>query len=243
MSVYPNNTRFNPTLNGTIHIGHLYMALVNEAEARDSGGKFIVRFEDNQKEWCYYNTQAQMDQYADTILEDLEWVGIKIDKIEFQSILEPEYKRLLHHLNGGDLPVREMYVFEQQPDVTYTNAVAYPYAPYLTAEKVILDFMDVITLLIRGEDLLTEYSLYCYFCDLWGIRKPKHVYLPRLRMPDGSEMQSEISKTTGNFKVEGYRKSGMKPDKLLAKMREACLIDPDGKWLIKNIKRRPEWKL
>ena len=243
MSIYVNNTRFNPTLNGTIHIGHLYMALVNEAEARESGGKFIVRFEDNQKEWCYYNTPEQIDQYADTILEDLDWVGIKVDKIEFQSMLEPEYKKYLHHLNGGELPVRERYVFDLQPDVTYTNAVAYPYAPHLTAEKVILDFMDVINLLIRGEDLLTEYSLYCYFCDLWGIRKPKHVYLPRLRMPDGSEMQTEISKTTGNFKVEGYRKSGMKPDKLLAKMREACLINPSGEWLIKNIKRRPEWKL
>jgi glutamyl/glutaminyl-tRNA synthetase len=243
MSTYSNNTRFNPTLNGTIHIGHLYMALVNEAEARDSGGKFIVRFEDNQKEWCYYNTQKQMDQYADTILEDLEWVGIKIDKIEFQSLLEPEYKKMMHHLNGGDLKVRDTFVFDLQPDVTYTNAVAYPYAPYLTAEKVILDFMNKINLLIRGEDLLTEYSLYCYFCDLWGLHRIKHVYLPRLRMPDGSEMQTEISKATGNFKVESYRKAGMKPDKLLAKMREACLIDPDGEWLIKNIKRRPEWKL
>jgi len=243
MSVNVNNTRFNPTLNGTIHIGHLYMALVNEAEARDSGGKFIVRFEDNQKEWCYKNTQKQIDQYADVTLEDLNWIGIKIDKIEFQSVLAPEYKKYLHYLNGGDLKVRETYVFNLQPDVTYTNAVSYPYAPHLTAEKVILDFMDVITLLIRGEDLLTEFSLYYYFCDLWGIHRPKHVYLPRLRMPDGSEMQSEISKSTGNFKVEAYRKAGMKPEKLLAKMSEACLIDPDGQWLIKNIKRKPEWQL
>ena len=243
MSVYPNHTRFNPTLNGTIHIGHLYMALVNEAEARTSGGKFIVRFEDNQKEWLYSTTQEKTNQYAETTLEDLEWAGIKIDKIEFQSILEPEYKRLLHHLNGGDLKVRERFVFDTQPDITFSDAVAYPYAPYLTAEKVLLDYMDVISLLIRGEDLITEYSLYNYFCDLWGIRTPKHVYLPRLRMPDGSEMQTEISKTSGNFKVEGYRKAGMKPDKLLAKMREACLVNPDGEWLIKNIKRSPKWIL
>ena len=242
MAVCVNNTRFNPTLNGTIHIGHLYMALVNEAEARASGGKFILRFEDNQHEWCYYNSQEQMDSYADTTIEDLDWAGIKVDKIEFQSVLEPQYKKYLRHLNGGDLRVRDTYVFDIQPDVTFTNATAYPYAPHLTAEKVILDFMDVITLLIRGEDLLTEYSLYCYFCDFWGIRKPKHVYLPRLRMPDGSEMQTEISKTTGNFKVSGYREAGVKPEKLLQKMREACLIDPKGEWLIKNIKRRPEWK-
>jgi glutamyl/glutaminyl-tRNA synthetase len=219
------------------------MALVNEAEARASGGKFIVRFDDNQKEWSYLTTEQQADHYAQVTLDDLEWAGIKIDKIEFQSLLEPEYKRYLRHLNGGDLKVRERFVFDIQPDVTFTNATAYPYAAHLTAEKVILDFMDVITLLIRGEDLLSEYSLYNYFCDLWAIRTPKHVYLPRLRLPDGSEMQTEISKTSGNFKIEAYRKAGMKPEKLLAKMREACLIDPDGEWLIKNIKRSPEWKL
>ena len=243
MSVLESNTRFNPTINGAIHVGHLYMALVNEAEAHANHGKFIVRFEDNQKEWVLRTPTEKVIEIEHGILQDLDWVGIKYDKVEYQSELEPEYHKFLEFVCPGGLVVRERTVFERQADVTYTNATAYPYAAHLTAEKVILDWMDKITLLIRGEDLLSEFSLYSYFCDLWGITNPKHVYLPRLRMPDGSEMQTEISKATGNFKVEGYRKTGMKPDELLSKMREACLINSSGEWLIKNIKRRPEWIL
>ena len=40
-------TRWNPTINGALHVGHLYSMLVNERFAHEQGGKFCVRFDDN----------------------------------------------------------------------------------------------------------------------------------------------------------------------------------------------------
>jgi glutamyl/glutaminyl-tRNA synthetase len=177
-----------------------------------------------------------------SILDDLLWMDIKVDDVLYQSQMEDDYRRLLNHLNGTtDLFVQDRFMFDNQPELTYTNAVPYPYAPYLTAEKVLLDCMSYINLLIRGDDLITEFSLYTYFCDLWGLPKPRQVYLPRLRIENGKELQSEVSKATGSYKVKGYRERGYSADELKANLAEACLIDPNKGWLLKNIKARPVW--
>ena len=242
MATVTYNTRFNPTVNGDIHLGHLYMALVNEAEAHDNGGKFTLRFENNQKEWVYRVEEDHRQIYMASILDDLLWMNIKIDDVLYQSQMEDDYRRLLNHLNGTtDLFVQDRFMFDNQPELTWTNAVPYPYAPYLTAEKVLLDCMSYINLLIRGEDLITEFSLYSYFCEIWGLPKVRQVYLPRLRVEPNNELQTEVSKATGNFKVKGYREHGYSAVELKEKLAEACLIDPQGKWLLKNIKARPIW--
>ena len=41
------NTRLNPTLNGTVHLGHLFTLLVNEYYAHSRNGKFFIRFDDD----------------------------------------------------------------------------------------------------------------------------------------------------------------------------------------------------
>ena len=38
----PLVTRFNPTCNGDLHLGHIFMALVNRDMARETGGKLAV---------------------------------------------------------------------------------------------------------------------------------------------------------------------------------------------------------
>ena len=236
------NTRFNPTVNGDIHLGHLYMALVNEAEAHDSGGKFILRFEDNQKEWVYRVDYEQRLMYMKSTLEDLDWMNIMVDSVLYQRQMEDDCKKLMIHLNGScDLGVTDRFMFDNQPEFTFSNMVPYPYAPYLTANKVIYDSMSYINLVIRGWDLSTEFSLYTFFCDKWGLPKPRQVFLPRLMTYDVDGLLVEISKTNGGSKVSRYRKLGYDPDKLKEELAEACLIDPKGNWLLKNIKEQPIW--
>ena len=40
------NTRFAPSPNGYLHLGHAYSALISSALARKSNGKFFIRIED-----------------------------------------------------------------------------------------------------------------------------------------------------------------------------------------------------
>lgn len=242
MSFLVTNTRFNPTTNGELHIGHAYMALVNQGEARHGGGKFIVRFEDNNRDWLWRVSAERQEEYAREMCEDLEWLGIKADEYQYQSEMEERMHESLLFLNSG--PLKEEYRIQFEgltPLVSYLDYAIAAYNPHVTAERVILDALSHITYVIRGEDLITEYSLYYNFCDRFGIARPEHAYLPRLVMEDGSQIQSEISKTSGRFKIKDFRESGENPGAILAELCESCLIDPYGEWLISNLKRRPVW--
>ena len=40
------NTRFAPSPNGYLHLGHAYSALISSELAKKTGGKFFLRIED-----------------------------------------------------------------------------------------------------------------------------------------------------------------------------------------------------
>lgn len=71
-------TRFAPSPTGYLHIGNLRAALFNYAIARKSGGQFILRIDDTDPE-------RSQQKYVDAIQEDLTWLGLSWDRIEFQS--------------------------------------------------------------------------------------------------------------------------------------------------------------
>ena len=71
-------TRFAPSPTGYLHIGNLRTALFNHLIARKSGGTFILRLDDT-------DPVRSKPEYADAIMEDLEWLGITWDRVERQS--------------------------------------------------------------------------------------------------------------------------------------------------------------
>ncbi|WP_417248374.1 glutamate--tRNA ligase [Celeribacter sp.] len=71
-------TRFAPSPTGYIHIGNLRTALMNYLIARKNGGQFILRLDDTDPE-------RSKQEYADAIMEDLEWLGLTWDRLEKQS--------------------------------------------------------------------------------------------------------------------------------------------------------------
>ncbi|QCP86558.1 glutamate--tRNA ligase [Cereibacter sphaeroides] len=71
-------TRFAPSPTGYIHVGNLRTALMNWAIARKSGGTFILRLDDTDRE-------RSKQEYSDGIMEDLEWLGLTWDRLERQS--------------------------------------------------------------------------------------------------------------------------------------------------------------
>jgi glutamyl-tRNA synthetase len=71
-------TRFAPSPTGYLHVGNLRTALFNYMIAAKSGGTFILRLDDTDPE-------RSKQEYADGIQRDLEWLGLKWDRIERQS--------------------------------------------------------------------------------------------------------------------------------------------------------------
>ncbi|PKP71506.1 MAG: glutamate--tRNA ligase [Alphaproteobacteria bacterium HGW-Alphaproteobacteria-4] len=71
-------TRFAPSPTGYIHVGNLRTALMAYLIARKAGGQFILRLDDTDRE-------RSKVEYADAIMEDLEWLGLHWDRVERQS--------------------------------------------------------------------------------------------------------------------------------------------------------------
>ncbi len=71
-------TRFAPSPTGWLHIGNLRAALFNYAIARQAGGQFILRIDDTDQE-------RSKDEYIQGIRDDLTWLGISWDRMEYQS--------------------------------------------------------------------------------------------------------------------------------------------------------------
>ena len=72
-------TRFAPSPNGQLHLGHAFAAIVAHDLARERGGEFLVRVEDID------GTRSRADLVSE-MLADLEWLGLEWDgPVVFQS--------------------------------------------------------------------------------------------------------------------------------------------------------------
>ena len=70
--------RFAPSPTGRIHIGNARTAILNWLMACKTGGQFILRYDDT-------DMVRSKTEYADSIAVDLEWLGIRPTRIEWQS--------------------------------------------------------------------------------------------------------------------------------------------------------------
>jgi glutamyl-tRNA synthetase len=76
--------RFAPSPTGRIHIGNARTAILNWLMALKSGGQFILRYDDT-------DTARSTEEFAQGIAADLDWLGIKPHRVEWQS------KRFAHY--------------------------------------------------------------------------------------------------------------------------------------------------
>ncbi|OJU48520.1 MAG: glutamate--tRNA ligase [Mesorhizobium sp. 61-13] len=70
--------RFAPSPTGRIHIGNARTALFNWLFSQKNRGRFIQRFDDT-------DIVRSKQEYSDSILYDLHWLGIFPDSIDYQS--------------------------------------------------------------------------------------------------------------------------------------------------------------
>ena len=240
-----STTRFCPTANGSLHVGHAYLALLNMHAARSTGGKFFLRFDDNQEYWLSQFGRDRTNEFCKMMQADLEWLGIVPDAIVYEH---KEVEANIEWLEASPLPPR---MLESGEDLVFptpqTKSIdrVYPYVPFLTACGVAQDARDGVDLLIRGIDLITDFSLYHYFCRLFGIPFPTFQYVPKLLhrttpLGDGNLKDlSDVSKTRGGFTIRDYCNTGWTPASVVEMLAESCLEEPEKGWTFENVRKAP----
>lgn len=74
----PLTTRFAPSPNGPLHLGHALSAIVAHDLARTQGGRFLLRIED-------IDGPRSRPELADEFRSDLAWLGLEWDEVPAQS--------------------------------------------------------------------------------------------------------------------------------------------------------------
>lgn len=90
-------TRFAPSPNGALHLGHAYAALRAHDLARDLGGEFLLRIED-------IDGVRSRSDLVEAIFADLRWLGLEWSgDVLFQSTRLAAYDAALERLKARGL--------------------------------------------------------------------------------------------------------------------------------------------
>jgi glutaminyl-tRNA synthetase len=88
-------TRFPPEPNGFLHIGHARALIINFELAALFNGKTNLRFDDT-------NPEAEDVRYVNSIIEDINWLGFKPDKVLYASdYFQEMYERAVLLIKRG----------------------------------------------------------------------------------------------------------------------------------------------
>jgi glutamyl-tRNA synthetase len=86
--------RFAPSPTGRIHIGNVRTAVLNYLFALKTGGRFILRLDDTDRE-------RSTEEFAEGIRQDLKWLGFKWDREERQSARTARYEEAAQKLRDS----------------------------------------------------------------------------------------------------------------------------------------------
>jgi glutamyl-Q tRNA(Asp) synthetase len=92
----PHVTRFAPSPNGHLHLGHALSAIIAHDLARQSGGRFLLRIED-------IDGPRSRPELADEFRRDLEWLGLEWDEVPAQSTRLASYAAAAEALKARGL--------------------------------------------------------------------------------------------------------------------------------------------
>lgn len=84
-------TRFAPSPNGPLHLGHAFSAVVAHDLAKAAGGQFLLRIED-------IDGPRSRAELGDEFRRDLEWLGLEWDEVPAQSTRLDSYRAAAERL-------------------------------------------------------------------------------------------------------------------------------------------------
>ena len=88
--------RFAPSPTGHLHIGNVRTAVLNWLFTRKHDGRFILRLDDT-------DAERSREEYAQAIIEDLEWLGLQPDAVFRQSERLELYEQAAEQLKQAGL--------------------------------------------------------------------------------------------------------------------------------------------
>jgi glutamyl-tRNA synthetase len=218
----PIRVRFAPSPTGALHIGGARTALYNWLVARHSGGTFVLRIEDTDRE---RSTEENVAQIHDALRWlELDWdegpysQAERIDrhKEEIARLLaeghayEDEGAVRLRVPEGGQTTVNDLIrgeiVFEHAAIDDFVIARSDGSPLYNLA--VAVDDRDMgITHVVRGADHISNTPRQLMILKALGADAPVYAHLPLLHGPDGKK----LSKRHGAASVQELREAGFLP--------------------------------
>jgi glutamyl-tRNA synthetase len=215
--------RFAPSPTGVLHIGGARTALYNWLLARGSGGQFVLRIEDTDRE-------RSTPENVELILDALRWLELDWDEGPYsQWERRDEHAAAVRQLlDSGDAYEDEGAIRFRVPDegeITFTDAVlgeiTNPYSAIndfviqrsdggpLYNLAVAVDDRDMgITHVVRGQDHVSNTPRQLMLLRALGAEPPAYAHIPLLHGPDGKK----LSKRHGAASVQEVRDQGYLPE-------------------------------
>src|SRR3954470_246626 len=214
--------RFAPSPTGTLHIGGARTALYNWLVARHSGGAFVLRIEDTDRE---RSTAENVEQIYDA----LRWLELDWDEGPFsQAERADRHREEIARLVGeGHAYYDEGAVRLRVPDEGSTTVEDVIRGEILFEHQAIDDFVIArsdgsplynlavavddrdmgITHVIRGADHISNTPRQLMILEALGSKTPVYAHLPLLHGTDGKK----LSKRHGAASVQELRDQGYLP--------------------------------
>ncbi|OLC73374.1 MAG: hypothetical protein AUH78_13920 [Gemmatimonadetes bacterium 13_1_40CM_4_69_8] len=221
MTTSAPRVRFAPSPTGYLHVGGARTALLNWLYARHSSGKFLLRIEDTDK-------QRSTDEHTKVILDGLTWLGLDWDE---QPVFQGA--RLSQHQAAADRLLAEGKAYLDEGTIRFRmppGEIAWEDAVHgrisfkgedlkdfiiLRSDRtpiynlaVVVDDVDMgITLVLRGDDHISNTPKQIALYRALGHEPPQFGHVPMINGPDGKK----LSKRHGATAVGDYQHLGILP--------------------------------
>ena len=213
--------RFAPSPTGYLHVGGARTALFNWLYARHTGGQFLLRIEDTDK-------QRSTDEHTKVILDGLTWLGLDWDEeLVFQGA------RIARHQAAADQLLAEGKAYVDEGAIRFRmppGEIAWDDAVHerisfqgedlkdfviLRTDRtpiynlaVVVDDVDMqITHVLRGDDHISNTPKQIALYRALGKEPPVFGHVPMINGPDGKK----LSKRHGATAVGDYQHMGILP--------------------------------
>jgi glutamyl-tRNA synthetase len=224
-------TRFAPSPTGNVHIGNMRAAIFNWLYARHTGGTFLLRVEDTDRE-------RSTPEAIETLLRAMDWLGLDVDE-------EPLYQstRMDAHLEAAEkllasghaykedkgglgqgeciifkMPEEDM-IFEDEIKGTLTKKAADTQdfvivrsngTPVFHLANVLDDIEQSVTHVIRGDDHIENTYRHIALYKALGAPVPKFAHLPMIINAQGKPYSKRDGDAfIGDFKEKGFLSATM----------------------------------
>ncbi len=232
--------RIAPSPTGNLHIGNARTALFNWLYAKANGGTFVVRIDDTDME-------RSTKEHQKNILENLRWLGLDWDEGVDVGGEHGDYKqssRFERYREVANQLVEKNFAYEDdgairfkvpkdqtinfkdfvRGDMTFDTSDVEDFvilrsdnSPTYHLASTVDDVDYGITIIARGEDILSSTPKHILIMEALGADLPNFCHLPLLFGPDGKK----LSKRHGDTSVKAFRDKGILND---AMFNYLCLL-------------------